>query len=81
MTFFKNIIHFSREGYFNKDQMTEFENENQPVCSSVSSCSTLNASSILMSSLSSIFIIVCHVDLSRFSRSFSVSLDTLSCLR
>ncbi len=42
--------------------MTEFENENQPVCSSVSSCLTLNVSSILMSSLSSlindIFIIV-----------------------
>ncbi len=34
--------------------MTEFENENQPVCSSVSSCSTLNVSSILMSSLSSL---------------------------
>ncbi len=62
MTFFKNITHFSREGYFNKDQMTEFENENQHVCSSVSSCLTLNASSILISSLSSfikaIFIIV-----------------------
>ncbi len=53
-----------------------FENENQPVCSSGSSCLTLNVSSILMSSLSSlinaIFIIVCHMDLSRFSRSFSV---------
>ncbi len=62
MTFFKNTIHFSREAYLNKEQMTEFENENQPVCSSVSSCLTLNASSILMSSLSSfinaIFIIV-----------------------
>ncbi len=31
-----------------------FENENQPVCSSISSCWTLNASSILMSSLSSL---------------------------
>ncbi len=39
-----------------------FENENQPVCSSVSSCLIRNVSSILMSSLSSlinaIFIIV-----------------------
>ncbi len=48
--------------------MTEFsfEKENQPVCSSVSSCLMLNTSAILMSSLSSlinaIFIIVVHVD-------------------
>ncbi len=53
-----------------------FENENQPVCSSVSSCLTLNVSSIFMSSLSSlintIFIVVCHVELSCFTRSFSV---------
>ncbi len=61
MSFFNNIIHFCRAGHFNKDQMSEFsfENENQPVCSSVSSCLT---SSIFMSSLSSlintIFIIV-----------------------
>ncbi len=31
-----------------------FQNENQPVCSSVSSCLTLNVSSIFMSSLSSL---------------------------
>ncbi len=59
-----------------------FENENQP--SSVSSCLTLNVSSIFMSSLSSlinaIFIIVCHMDLGCFFRSFSVCLDTF-CLR
>ncbi len=53
--------------------MTEFENENQPVCSSVSSCSTLNVSSILMSSLSSLInaIFINSVDLSCF-RCFSV---------
>ncbi len=53
-----------------------FENENQPVCSSVSSCLTLNASSIIMSSLSflinTMFITVCRVDLSRFTGSVSV---------
>ncbi len=54
MTFFNNIIHFCRAGHFNQAQMSElsFENENQP--SSVSSCLTLNVSSILMSSLSSL---------------------------
>ncbi len=62
--------------------MTEFsfENENQPVCSSVSSCLTLNVSSIFTSSFSSlinaIFIIVCHVDISFFTMSFSAHLDT-----
>ncbi len=63
MTFFKTIFHFCRAGYLNKDQMSEFsfENENQPVCSSVSSCLTLNVSSILKSSLSSLIntIFVC----------------------
>ncbi len=61
--------------------MTEysFENKNQPVCSSVSSCFTLNASSILMSSHSSLINAI--VDLSCFSGSLSVCLDTLSCLR
>ncbi len=53
-----------------------FENENQPVCSSVSSCLIVNVSSIFMSSVSSliisIFIIVSLIYLSRFSRSFSV---------
>ncbi len=46
-----------------------FENENQPVCFSVSSCLTLNVSSIFMSSLSSliisIFIIVSHIYISQ----------------
>ncbi len=63
------IIHLRRGQYFNKDQIQKtkfsFENGNQPVCSSASSCFTLNASSIFMSSFSSlinaIFIIVCHV--------------------
>ncbi len=59
-----SYVYFCRDRHLNKDQMSEFsfENENQPVCSSVSSFLALNTSSIFMSSLSSlinaIFIIV-----------------------
>ncbi len=70
-------ISFCRVGHFNKDQLTEFsfENENQPVCSSGSSCLIANTSTILMSSLSSLIdaiFIVYHVVLSRFTENISV---------
>ncbi len=60
----------------NKNQMTEFsfEKENQPVCSSVSSCLMLNTSAILMSSLSSL-ITPSYNSVSRGC--FSVSLDKM----
>ncbi len=29
MTFFKNIIHVSKDGYFNENQMSEFSFENE----------------------------------------------------